>query len=136
MTVVETGAERVAWDLTDAYDGPDDPKLEADLQDARTSTAAFATRYRGRIASLSAQELSDAVAELERINGIVGRAGAYAHLLFSTETSDPVRGALVQRLSEESAALETQLVFVRLEWSALADERVAELLSAGFGRIS
>ena len=30
MTTIEeiTGAEEVAWDLSDLYDGPDDPKLE------------------------------------------------------------------------------------------------------------
>ena len=129
MTVLETGAESVAWDLSDAYDGPDDPALETDLEDARRSTTAYAERYRGRIAELTPQELLEAVREVERINGIVVRARAYAHLLFSTATSDPARGALVQRISEEAAALETQLVFVHLEWAALADERVAELLA-------
>jgi oligoendopeptidase F len=123
-----TGAEDVAWDLTDVYAGPDDPTFEAELEDARASAAAFRDRYRGRLAGLDAGALLEAVEELERIEGLLVRAKSYAYLHFSTDMADPPRGALLQRISELEASLETELLFVRLEWNALADEHVAGLL--------
>jgi oligoendopeptidase F len=124
-----TGAEDVAWDLSDVYTGPDDPALEADLEDARSSAAAFRERYAGRLTELDGAGLGEAVTELERIDGIVTRAKAYAYLHFSTNTADPARGALLQRVQEQEAALETELLFFRLEWTAIEDERAEELLA-------
>jgi oligoendopeptidase F len=124
-----TGAEDVAWDLSDVYTGPDDPALEADLEDARSSAAAFRERYAGRLTELEGAGLGEAVTELERIDGIVTRAKAYAYLHFSTNTADPARGALLQRVQEQEAALETELLFFRLEWTAIEDERAEELLA-------
>jgi oligoendopeptidase F len=124
-----TGAEDVAWDLSDVYTGPDDPALEADLEDARSSAAAFRERHAGGVAKLDGPGLAEAVTELERIDGIVVRAKAYAYLRFSTNTADPTRGALLQRIQEQEAALETELLFFRLEWTAIEDERAEELLT-------
>lgn len=124
-----TGAEDVAWDLTDVYAAPDDPAVDADLQDARASAAAFRERYAGNVGELDADGLLEAIAELERIDGIVVRAKAYAYLHFSTNTADPARGALLQRIQEREAALETELLFFRLEWTELEDERAEALLA-------
>jgi oligoendopeptidase F len=125
----ETGAEDVAWDLTDVYPAPEDPALEADLEDARTASARFRERYAGRLGELDAPGLAEAVAELERIDGIVTRVKAYAYLHFSTNTADPARGALLQRVQEQEAALETELLFFRLEWTALDDGQAEQLLA-------
>jgi oligoendopeptidase F len=124
-----TGAEDVAWDLTDVYAGPDDPALDADLEDARVSAAAFRNRYAGKVGELDADGLLEATAELERIDGTVVRAKAYAYLHFSTNTADPARGALLQRVQEQEAALETELLFFRLEWTDLEDGRAEALLA-------
>jgi oligoendopeptidase F len=42
--------------------------------------------------------------------------------------ADPERGALVGRLQEQSALLETQLLFFALEWAAVEDDVAAALL--------
>jgi oligoendopeptidase F len=123
-----TGAEDVAWDLSDVYDGPDDRALESDLEDARQGAAAFRERYAGKVAELDPTGLLEAVTELERIDAIVVRAKAFAYLHFSTNTADPARGALLQRIQEQEAALETELLFFRLEWTALEDDRAESLL--------
>ena len=61
--------------------------------------------------------------ELAEIHDLVGRAGSYAALRFSTDTADPARGALLQRVQERGTAIETTLLFFELEWAALPDER-------------
>ena len=125
-----TGAEDVAWDLTDAYPAPDDPALEADLTDVRSSATRFRERYAGKIAELDAGTLAEAVEELERLHSVLTRAGAYSYLHFSTNTADPPRGALLQRIQELGASLDAELLFFRLEWTALDDGRAEELLAA------
>ncbi len=124
-----TGAEDVAWDLTDLYAGIDDPQIDADVAQAEADAAAFRERYHGTVASLEATALADAVAEYERIETTLVRPLTFAHLLFATNMADPARGALVARLGEKAAALDTQLLFVGLEWAQAPDD-VAEALLA------
>lgn len=128
MTTAElTGAEEVAWDLSDLYDGGDDPRLESDVREAEGAADAFRERYHGAVAGLDAAALAEAIDELERIESVVTRAFYFAHLWFSTDMADPPRGALVARLTEQAAALDTKLLFFNLELAALDDERAAEL---------
>ncbi len=124
-----TGAEEVAWDLSDLYDSPDDPRLQGELDDAKTATEAFRERYRGKVAELDAAALAEAVEERERIESMVDRVMTFAQLRFSTNMADPPRGALVQRIQEAYAALSTELLFFGLEWAEADDERATELLA-------
>src|SRR5438034_2634482 len=129
MTTTEiTGAEEVAWDLSDLYETAGDPRFEADVKKAEDASAAFRERYYGKVAGLSAAELAEAIAELERIESLITRAGYFAHLEFSTNMADPTRSALVARLTEKGAALETQLLFFGLE-IARSEEHTSELQS-------
>jgi len=124
-----TGAEEVAWDLSDLYDAIDDPRIDADVSQAEADAAAFRERYHGKVAELGAVELADAVAEHERIESAVVRPLTYAHLNFATNMADPARGALVARLGEKAAALETQLLFFGLEWAAAPDDVAEQVLA-------
>ena len=124
-----TGAEEIAWELGDLYAGPDDPRLEADIAQALADASSFRERYHGRVADLDAPGLAEAVAELERIQSVFVRAESFAFLLFSTDTADPVRGALLQRVEEQSTALATEVLFFGLEWVAVDDTRAAGLLA-------
>jgi oligoendopeptidase F len=125
-----TGAEEVAWDLSELYDGGDDPRIEQDVEQAEAAAAAFRELYYGRVAQLSAGELRTAIEEREKIESAFTRAIYYAHLWFSTDMSDSPRGALVARLTEKGAALDTQLLFFGLELAALEDEQADALLAS------
>jgi len=130
MTTTElTGAEDIAWDLSDLYESGEDPRLEADVQEAEEAAAAFRDRYYGKTAELTAAELREAIEERERVESIFTRAIYYAHLSFATNMADPARGALIARLTEKGAALDTQLLFFGLEIADLDDD-VAEALIA------
>jgi oligoendopeptidase F len=50
-------------------------------------------------------------------------------LRFAADTTDPARGALLQRVEERATAVSTKILFFDLEWAALPDERSAELLA-------
>ena len=124
-----TGAEEVAWDLGDLYDGVDDPRIDADVAEAEAAAAAFRERFHGKVGELDGPALAEAVAEHERIESAVVRPLTFAHLLFATNMADPTRGALVARLGEKAAALETQLLFFGLEWAAVDDEAAERVLA-------
>jgi oligoendopeptidase F len=128
-TTEVTGAEEVGWDLTDLFEGIDDPRIDADVAEAEAAAAAFRERHHGKIAELDAPGLAEAVAEHERIEATIVRPLTYAHLVFATNMAEPRHGALVARLGEKAAALETQLLFFPLEWAAVADDVADGLLA-------
>jgi oligoendopeptidase F len=131
MAVTEeiTGAEEVAWDLSDLYAGPDDPRLDEDVAAAERDAAAFRDRYHGAVATMDAAALAAATAEVERIESVLNRAFTFAQLRFTTNMADPERGALVSRLREKAAAVETALLFFGLEWAAVDDDAAAAILA-------
>jgi oligoendopeptidase F len=120
----------VAWDLEPLVGGEGEAGADRLLDEAAERTAVFAERYAGRVAELDGPSLTEAVAELQAISDLSGRAGNFAALRFSVDTQDPANGALLQRVQERGAQLETQLLFFELEWAALDDARAEELLQA------
>jgi oligoendopeptidase F len=129
-TIELTGAEEVAWDLTDLYAGPDDPALEGDVAETEAAAAAFRERYHGKVAELDAAALAEAIAERERIDEVFTRAAYFAHLNFSTNMADSARGALVARMTEKGAAVDTELLFFTLELAEIDDEPADALIAA------
>jgi oligoendopeptidase F len=118
-----------AWDLDPLVEGEGETGVDRQLDAAVTAASEFADRYAGRVGELDVNGLAQAMHELERIHELIGRAASYAALRFSTDTADPTRGALLQRVQERGTELETKLLFFDLEWAALDDARADELLA-------
>ena len=117
-----------AWDLEPLVDARGPAGVEELLLEARDRSATFAERHRGRVGELDAAGLAEAMRELAAIHELAGRAGSYAMLWFTLDTTDPPRGALIQKAQELGAAIETQLLFFELEWNKLPDEHAERLL--------
>jgi oligoendopeptidase F len=81
------------------------------------------------VAELDGDGLVAFMTELAAVHDLVGRADSYAGLRFSTDTADPARGALMQRVEEGSTAIQTELLFFELEWVAVPDEQAEVLLA-------
>ncbi len=124
-----TGAENVAWDLTDLYAGMDDPQLLADLDAADAEADALDAAYRGRIAALNATEVAGLIARYEALRERAEKAGNFATLNWTQNTEDPARGALMQRVTERSAQLSQKLVFMELELANAPDDAAAAWLA-------
>src|SRR3954451_18545580 len=120
--------ERAEWNLDPLVDGRGEEGVDEQLTQATEVAGRFAERYAGKVAELDAAGLAEAMRELETVYELVSRAGSYAHLRFATDTSEPTRGALLQRAQERGTEIETKLLFFELEWAALPDERAEELL--------
>ena len=117
-----------AWDLSPLVDGDEESGVQRQLDEALRRAEAFAEAYAGRVAELDAAGLAAAMRELAEINELIGKAGSFASLRFSTDTADPARGALLQLVQERATEIETKLLFFELEWAALPDERADELV--------
>ena len=126
---ITTGAEAVRWDLGRLYSGPDDFAVEGDLKAALESAKDVSARLHGKVADLDAAGLAAGVDELQEIQERVEKVGAFAYLNFATDTGDPARGALLQKVEERATAVGTELIFFELEWAAVPDERAEELLA-------
>jgi oligoendopeptidase F len=118
-----------AWDLEPLVEGEGEGGVESRLDDALIHAKTFAERYAGRLDELDGAGLREAMSELAVIHELIGRAGYYAALRFSTDTADPANGALLQRVQEQETQLQTTLLFFELQWAALSDERAEELLA-------
>ena len=123
-----TGAENVIWDLSIFYKSVDDPAIEQDMQTITKEVDAFAATYKGRVATLTADELLASVKTIEKIYDRVGRIGNYASLQYSTDTANPQYGALVQKVTEYDSSLEQKIVFFDLEWNNVDDAVAKKLL--------
>ncbi|MCB9450163.1 MAG: M3 family oligoendopeptidase [Anaerolineaceae bacterium] len=123
-----TGAENVVWDLSVFYSGGDDPAIQRDMDALSADVETFAQKYRGRVAELSAAELAEAMHTQEELYDRRGRIGSFASLTYSTDTTNPAYGQLVQRVTEFGATLGQKMVFFDLEWNKVDAEKVKTLL--------
>jgi oligoendopeptidase F len=117
----------VSWDLTPLYSAPDDPRIDADVTAARTEAAAFVDRYRGRVATLDAAGLAQAITAYEDLEEQARRPGFYAHLRFAADTQDEPARRLVDRTREAAVGIANAITFFELELKALDDDAFARL---------
>ncbi|MGI8632724.1 MAG: M3 family oligoendopeptidase [Solirubrobacterales bacterium] len=132
-------ASEVAWELDDLLTGAPGVADQADaapadavdrlLDEATERSERFAGTHQGSVAELDADGMAAAMRDLEAISELASRAGNYAQLRFATDTADPERGALMQRVRERGTAISTRLLFFELEWAAIEDARAEELLA-------
>ena len=131
-TDADLTAADVLWDLApllpDTSPGASDEGLGA-LLDAADARADDLARTRGKVAELDAAGLAAFMEGMAELLDLVGRAGSYAGLEFATDTTDPARGARMQRVEERGTAISTKLLFFELEWAELPDEQVERLLA-------
>ena len=81
--------QATAWDLEPLVEGDGPEGVESRLADALTRSQQFAERYAGKLGELDSDGLREAMGQLAEIHDLVGRAGTYAALRFSTDTADP-----------------------------------------------
>jgi oligoendopeptidase F len=117
------------WDLSDLYTAPDAPELKRDLDWVETACAEFARAYEGKLATLDAAGLLDAVQKDERISTVVGRIMSYAGLRYYQMTTDSERAKFMADCQDRITAYTTPMVFYGLEFNRLDEAHLAGLLA-------
>ncbi len=120
------------WDLSDLYQGTDDPKITADLDTLDAQAGEFQSRYEGRLieGKVSSSELLEALTTYEAMSRLAARIGSFSSLLYSTDTTDPARGALLQKVRERSSRTSTKMIFFGLELGKVPDDHFAGYMAA------
>ena len=97
MTSTDLTAEDVLWDLEPLLPAPDDAGLEALLSAAEAKADAL-TEFRGQVAEIDADRFVELMRGMAEVQELIGRAGSFAGLDFAADTTDPERGARMQKV--------------------------------------
>ena len=118
-----------SWNLTDLFQGPDDPRLLDSLTHTMHDAQDFATRYQGKIATLNAPALAEALATYERLQQEGSKPVTFVQLRFAADTA-PENGAHVQKLREKTTAALLPTLFFPIELARLDGKQLDELADA------
>ncbi len=127
-----TSADGVEWDLSDLYEGPDDPELEQDIEEAIERAEDFREEYKGKVetSQLSPEQFREAMEEYEEIQEKIGKVSSYASLYHAMDTQDPDRGALLQEAKNKQSEVKNKLIFFELEWQELDDDEAERYMDS------
>lgn len=117
------------WDLSDLYPATDSLALKTDMDWLETECADFAKTYQGKLASLDASGLLDAVQRYEQIDVIAGRIMSFAGLRYYQITTDSDRAKFMADCQDTITDFTTPLVFYGLEFNRLDDDHLTGLLA-------
>jgi oligoendopeptidase F len=122
------------WNLADLYARMDAPELAADIAQAGTDSAAFETRWKGRLAAEAekgvAGELGVALRHYETLEELIGRIASYAGLVYAGDTSDPQRAKLYGDIQQKMTDASAHLLFFALELNQIDDALIENALDA------
>ncbi len=116
------------WDLSDLYPAPDSAEIKRDLDWLEDACRRFAEDYEGKLASLDAAGLLEAVLRYERIDVIAGRIMSFAGLRYYQQTTDPDRAKFMADMQDKITDYTAPLVFYSLEFNRLDDDALARML--------
>jgi oligoendopeptidase F len=127
---MSTDVRDITWDLSDIIGGAPEDQAEAKIDELLAEADRMADELageRGTVAVMDARAMAEFMRCSAKLQEVVGRCSSYAGLRFATDTTDPKRGALLQKVQERATAIGTKLIFFELEWAAVSDAH-AELL--------
>ncbi len=120
------------WDLTDLYNGIDDPQIDKDIERLTEEVKVFKETYHSRLADLSAEEFFKSLKEREKITDLFYKLHGYGFLSRSVKETDEQVSVLSAKISDKLSPLTEELFFYDLEICHLSDAKVNEFLLDSF----
>jgi len=117
------------WDLSDLYTGEDAPELQRDLDWTRSACESFSNDYEGKLTSLDASGLLEAVQRYEAIDVVAGRIMSFAGLRYYQVTSDTGRAKFMSDMQDQLTKITTPLVFYGLEFNRIDEKSLKSLIN-------
>lgn len=115
------------WDLSEYYKGTDDTQIDKDIKKYAQLAAAFAKKYKGKVAALDAKAFVAALKEIEDISKLGSKLGGFAYLNSTTRLMDAKASALYQKVSEALSEAGTDLLFFGLEYNKMDEKAIRKL---------
>jgi len=122
------------WNLADLYESLDDPRIKRDLAQAEADCIAFEKDYKGRLIALATganagAALAEPVRRYEKIEDLLGRLISYAGLVYSGNTTDPVRAKFYGDVQERITSISLHLLFFTLELNRIDDAALEKAMA-------
>lgn len=118
------------WNLSDLYQGFDDPQLKLDLEALQQTATEFRGNYRGKVAELTPEQVAQCLQQLEAINEKAGYLYAFPSLVFSADTRNTQAKQFLDKVMEALTGIENELLFFDLELQNLNSEKFSHLQSS------
>lgn len=127
-----SSADGVRWDLSDLYENHEDPRIQEDIDTSLTEADKFRKEFKGKIeeGEISPERFRKAMEWYEDIYEKMAKVYSFAQLYYSLDTQDPNRGALVQKSQKKMSDVKNKLIFFKLEWQNLEEDRAEEFMEA------
>ncbi len=111
-----------SWDLSDLFSGRNSPDLTRALAQADRDAKAFAEQYQGKVASLDAGALAQAIARYEQIDESLSRLMSYAGLVNAQDMTDAENQRFYADMQGKVTDISTVLLFFTLEINRLDED--------------
>lgn len=117
------------WNLTALFQDINDPKIAKVFELSLEKARSFNLRYKGKISSLSNQEIIDAIRTYEQIDQEASKPSIFAYLIFAADTSKQEHGAFMQKCQDFATKINEDLIFFDLEITNLDENRSRSLIA-------
>ena len=110
------------WDLSAFYNSLDDGAITNDISRAESISKSFEKQYDGKVYSLSADALAEAIKTYESLEDLLGKLGSYAQLVYAKDMATPKNTQFYQNISEKLTDISTHILFFTLELNKLEED--------------
>ncbi len=124
-----------AWNLDDLYPGMESAEVKTDLDRSLRESETFEAKWKGTLAELldgpdGAKKLTEAIAEFEALQDVLGRLISYAGLQHALDVSDPKRAKFFGDIREKVTNASIHLLFFPLELNRLDEAKIETAMQA------
>lgn len=120
------------WDLSRLYKDFSDRTIQSDILRVQELKNSLITDYKGKIekGGLTSAALARSLETVETLLDTLARLSLFSFLNFSITPNEPSVQKFLQRISELEASTQSELIFLRIELSGLADTDFDRLASS------
>ncbi|MHA2185760.1 MAG: M3 family oligoendopeptidase [Promethearchaeota archaeon] len=107
----------IAWDLTEMFQSPDDPKITERIENLSNTAADFVSNYKGKInsADFTYAKLLELFKKQEAFLADLGELKLYTNRIYSANMTIPENEALKNRVEDFSTLIAKDLTFIELD---------------------
>ncbi|MGB1361363.1 MAG: oligoendopeptidase F, partial [Alphaproteobacteria bacterium] len=109
------------WDLSDLYQSKEDTTITNDIADIQSQMSEFEKQYKGKIATLSGDELYKCIKTYEQTSEKLSKIISYASLLHAVNSLDTEVGTFFQNMMDTARSVSSSGLFFTLELNKIED---------------
>ena len=116
------------WSLGDLFPAYDSEEMKAAFAEVEAKVDEFEAKRPELSQNISSEDFMSLVYQVEEINRMVTRIGAFAGLWYTEDTQNQEAQNFQAQVDQFSAGMQNRMLFFSLWWKALDDENAARLM--------